>query len=192
MSSPGLLSGDQTQLPPGNPQWGLFLNGASVVLADNVVALEYLKEYTNADYPLEPGPGGTGPISFESYDHVEHPFAVTLQFSKGGSVEERTAFLNSIDSALQSMNLYDVHTPEKFYTSVSGERVGLKRTASNGASLITVDVRFTQIRISTQSSFQNTQQPGGANQINNGVAQGQALTQQQQQVLDGGGDGGFL
>jgi hypothetical protein len=50
-----LLTQDTATLPstPGTPPWGIYLNGAPVVVSDNVVDMSYKKDYTLSDYQVE-------------------------------------------------------------------------------------------------------------------------------------------
>jgi len=150
----------------GGPEWGVFLNGEQVVLADNVVALEFKERWVIADYPIEEG-------GFENYDKVQTPFSVKVRFSGGGNVSDRTVFLDSIASVMGDLELYDVVTPEKIYTSVNFEQQDYRRTAQAGAGLISVDVWFQQISVTAQAAFSDTKAPSGAAQTNNGTVQAQ-------------------
>ncbi len=136
-------------------QWGIFLNGIPVVLADNVVSLDYKQDWTVSDYPLEQG-------AFESYDKVQLPFECRVRFSCGGDVTRRQNFLDSIDAIANSLNLYTIMTPEEIYTSVNITHYDYRRTASNGVGLIVADVWAIEVRVTAQQQFQNVQNPSSA------------------------------
>lgn len=146
------------------PQWGVFLDGQQVIFSDNVVSVEYREQWITSDYQLEEG-------AFENYDKVQTPFAVKVRFSTGGDLSSRADFLASIDEVMGDLELYDVVTPEKIYTSVNFERQDYRRTAVSGAGLISVDVWFTQISQSAQAAFSDTKAPSGAAQTNSGTVQ---------------------
>lgn len=153
----------------GGPEWGVFLDGQQIVAADSVVSLEFREAWVISDYPLEEG-------AFENYDKVQTPFAVKVRFAGGGDVSSRADFLDSISSVMGDLELYDVVTPEKVYTSVNFERQDYRRTATSGAGLISVDVWFTQVNVTAQAAFSDTQAPSGAGQTNAGTVQPQATT----------------
>ena len=149
---------------PASPQWGVFLNGEPVVVADNVVSLEFREAWSLSSYPLEEG-------AFGNYDKVMTPFAVKLRFSSGGDVSARADFMDSISSVMGDLELYDVVTPERVYTSVNFERQDYRRTASSGAGLVSIDVWLTQVSVTAQAAFSDTKSPSGAAQTNGGTVQ---------------------
>lgn len=146
-----------------------FFNGTTsasgatpVVTADNVISFEYKQDWTVADFPIENG-------GFQSYNKVQNPFIARVRFSTGGSLTQRQALLNSIAAIAGTTQLFDVVTPEQIYTNVNVTHYDYKRTASEGAGLIQVDIWLAQVRINTMTTFSQTAAPSGANQINNGV-----------------------
>lgn len=146
-------------------QWGIFdSGGTAVVTGDSVEAFEEAKEYRVANYPLEQG-------AFESFNKVEVPQDVRLTFKKGGTLADRTAFLTSLDTALKSLELYDVLTPEATYTSVNIVHRDMRRTADKGATLLTVDVGLQQVRTTAQTTFTNSKDPSAAGTVNAGPVQ---------------------
>lgn len=168
---PVLLTQDSIFAPQSVPvqQWGIYSQGQPVVLADNVVELEYRQDWTIADYQMEQG-------AFESYDKVTNPFEIALAFSRGGSISDRQEFLDSIANIAGDLNLYDVFTPEVNYTNVNVRHYDYKRTATNGMGLIVVNIYVTQIRVTVTSPFTNVQNVGSNAQVNDGVAQTSTVT----------------
>ena len=146
-------------------QWGIFLDGAPVILADNVVKLEYRQGWRLSKYPQEEG-------AFATYNKVALPFEATVRFSTGGSPADRQSFLDSIAAIAGDLNLYDVVSPEQIYSSCNVIDYELVRSADSGVGLIAVDVKLEQVIISGAASFSNTQSPGAASQTNNGLVQG--------------------
>jgi hypothetical protein len=175
----GLLTSNLVAIPTNFslPQWGIFQNGIPVVLADNVVSFDYRQASTISTYPLQKG-------AFESYDKVATPFEAIVRFSAGGSEENRRSFLDSIDAIAGTLTLYDVATPEVVYTSVNVASYDYRRTSTDGAGLIQVDVRLTEIRVTATTTFSNTKSPAAANPISSGnVATGAATSAQGAQML---------
>ena len=151
-------------LGPFFPQWGIFLNGFPVVLADSVISLEYKQEWTISDYPVEQG-------AFESYDKVQTPFHARIRFATGGSEQSRQAFLDSIAAIAGTLTLFDVVTPEEVYQSVNVSHYEYNRTATSGVGLIAVDVLCIEVRVTATQTFSNTKAPSGAAPVSSGNGQ---------------------
>jgi hypothetical protein len=149
------------------PQWGLFQNGAPVVVADNVVAFDFREDWRISKAPLEGG-------AFTSYNKVQIPFGIVLRFSAGGSLANRQALLDSIEAIIGSLDLIDAVTPEKTYSSVNPTHRGYHRSAENGQGLLVVDLHCELVNESVESEFGNTQSPTGAGQVDNGQVQPQS------------------
>lgn len=189
------------------PLWGIFLDGFPVVLADNVVSLEFKQDFRVANYPVEKG-------AFSSYNKVQMPFEVRIRFSTGGSASDREAFIDSIAAVISDTNLYDVVTPEVTYFGVNLTHQDYRRVASS-VGLLSIDVWCQEIRsasLSTSASAdRNATQPNettptagtgtagsgtvsrlivqpsfpsAATQVNDGTVQAQQPTASQQQAVD--------
>jgi len=137
----------------GGPQWGLFLDGAPAVVADSVQAFGFRKSFSISTYPLEEG-------SFESYNKVQRPFTGRLRFMTGGSIADRKALLDSIDAAVDSLDLFDIITPEEIYTSVNPIAYDYDRSAVRGLGLLSVDVICEQVRTNATSAFSTSTAAG--------------------------------
>jgi hypothetical protein len=120
-------------------QWGIFLNGDPVVVADNVLSMEFRQDFKISNYPVEQG-------AFASYNKVQQPMEVKFRFSTGGSSAKRSGMLNSIASVIGDTNLYDVVTPDATYIGFNFNHQDYRRTAQEGAGLLTVDVGCEEVR----------------------------------------------
>lgn len=149
----------------GGPKWGLFLNGKTVAEADSVRSIEFRQDSKLSDYPQQKG-------AFESYNKVSSPFDARLQFTKGGTTSDRAKFLDAIDKAANSLDLYEVTTPEKVYKSANIQRYDYHRTADSGAGLLTVDLWLIEIRETVAVGFTNSKAPAGSKLKNAGTVQG--------------------
>lgn len=159
-------------------EWGIFTSGGAAVLTgDNVVALDYSRDFRVPTYPVERG-------SFESYNKVEQPIDLRLTFTKGGTVAERATFLAACDAAQKSLDLYSVATPEATYTEMNVTHVSYDRQAAKGAGLLTVEVGLQRIRAYATAAFTNTKAPGGAADINAGPVQAVTPTPPQSVAID--------
>ena len=121
------------------PLWGLYLGALPVVVAETVVDFAYDQQWVIADYPVERG-------GFESYDKVNSPFRVKIQFASGGSEASRQALLDSIAAIGDPLTLYTAVTPTAVYPSVNVESYSYHRTSRNGLGLLVVDVHLLEIR----------------------------------------------
>lgn len=161
------------------PLWGLFLNGVPVVVADTVTRMAYKQDWAIADYPVERG-------GFMSYDKVNTPFLVDLQFASGGSIAKRQALLASVEAIGDTLAKFDAVTPEKIYTSVNVARYAYQRAAAQGLGLMTVDIGLLEIREEPTGEFKAPKSPSGyaADQAGNvqSVTPGEAVSGQLSEV----------
>lgn len=162
------------------PQWGIFDSaGNPVALADSVISFEHSKEWRISDYPIEEG-------AFESYNKVETPFDQRITFAKGGTDADRADFLDAVDAAVASLELYTVTTPEVTYTGANIVRYDLTRRATAGVTLLLVDLQIREVRVTATSTFSNTKDPSGAKQQNGGTVQTGSPTAPQAAAAAGG------
>jgi hypothetical protein len=154
-----LLTADAISLLLGTPQslWNVFLDGAPAFDFQSIAGFGYKQDWVIADYPTDDG-------GFFSYDKVQLPFECHLRITSGGTEEERQALIEEVTAAANTLNLYDIVTPEKVYPSCNVSRINYDRTAERGAGMIVIDVTFQEIRSSQAAAFSNTQQPGSAGQ----------------------------
>lgn len=155
--SPGALMVADTFVGYGSgqpPVWGVFLGAQPVVIADTVTHFQYKQDWGISDYPVERG-------GFESYDKVNTPFLVQMQFVSGGGEEKRQALLNSIMAIGDTLTLYNIVTPEVVYIGVNVQRYAYRRSNNNGLGLMIVDVAFLEIREEGTTDFKNTRSPSG-------------------------------
>lgn len=148
-------------------QWGLYdQGGLPAIIADNVQSLEVALEAQISDFPVENG-------GFASYNKVIRPFDVRIAMTKGGSVEERQTFAQQVQEAWQSLDLFNVVTPEVVYLDVNV--VGVRRLVESdrGVGLMMLDVSLRKVRQTGRLAFTSTAQPASAGVSNNGAVQTQ-------------------
>lgn len=164
-------------------RWGLFTqDGELAAPADNVIAFEASLEARISDYPVAPNPSGgpTETVSFGSYNKVIVPFDIRLVLSRGGSVDDRKAFLDAIQAAWQSIELFNVVTPEQVYTDVNVVGVRRTATADRGMGLMALEIVLRKIRQTATLTFTQTKEPSGSGQVQDGSVQAaQPATAQQ-------------
>lgn len=160
LSVNGVLSADTFfgYGPGAQPLWGIFFGGTPIIAADTVTALAFEQNWAVADYPVERG-------GFESYDKVNNPARVRIQFVSGGSEEKRQALLDSIAAIGDQLALFDVVTPEAIYVGYNIDSYSYRRTSANGLGLMIVDVTMLEIReagvTDYKNDFKNPASPSG-------------------------------
>jgi hypothetical protein len=165
-------------------RWGIFdstgkplinTSGISLLSSGPVLStfsVDYSKELRVSDFPVEKG-------GFASYNKVELPGAPAVTLCLSGSAANRKAFLNAVDAAAKSTNLYSVVTPEVTYINHTIERYNYQRRSSHGATLLSVDIFLKEVRqVSAQyttastSPINSPQNPGATPTENTGQVQG--------------------
>lgn len=152
------------------PKWLITdKNGKTIINPDSVVAFEYKGESRLAGYPMEKG-------AFSTYNKVQMPYDIRLRITCGGNVAiggaggmSREVFLTTLEYMKASLDLITIVTPDMSYPSVNLENFDYRRTATNGATLITADLMFKEIRESASAVFGPAAQPGGADTASTGA-----------------------
>jgi hypothetical protein len=148
--------------------------GGGAYLSTN--AFELTGETRISDFPIEGG-------SFSNYNKVIRPLTPTVTLALAGSTTDRTAFLNQIEAARLSTDLYSVVTPEVTYHNYAVEKYNVVRRAERGATLLLVEINLLQIRQVTasfstvQTPINTPQNPDATPPSNSGMVQPQAPQQ---------------
>jgi hypothetical protein len=132
----------------------------------STASFEFAGDSPISNYPQEQG-------AFQSYDKVTLPYEIKLRLANGGSTSQRQAFLATCLSIRNSLDLYDVLTPEMTFPSVNCHHIDWRREASRGATLIVVELWFQQVPVTASTSFQNTQSAAAAGPQSLGNVQSQ-------------------
>lgn len=138
--------------------WGIFNEfGVPLLLADNVLSLQYQNQSRVVNAPIERG-------SFTSYNKVAAPYKATVQLSKGsGGTLERGAFLAQLEILAKSTLKFYIITPEYVYKSANIVGFDFVREARDGATLIKVNVHLEEIReVSVQYEEEEVTNPDDA------------------------------
>ncbi len=112
---------------------------------------------------------------FATYNKVQLPANPVVTLILDGSENDRTAFLNLINAASESTDLYSIVTPEIVYYNYNVERYTYTRRANRGATLLIVEIFLQEVREIT-ASFATVQivQPQDAAstpEVSNGITQ---------------------
>ncbi|CDH33917.1 phage baseplate protein [Xenorhabdus bovienii] len=160
--------------------WGIFNQyGIPLLLADNVISLQYQNQYRVVSAPIENG-------SFATYNKVSDPYKVTVQLTKGsGGTLERGAFLAQLEILAKSTLKFHVVTPEFVYTNAAIVGYDLAREAKDGATLIKVNVHLEEIReVRVKYDKEDVKNPDDAKKKDTGD-QTQKVESQKQRVEKG-------
>lgn len=124
----------------GPDRWAIHDDsGAVAVEFDSFLSLEYLNRNHVSDYPVEQG-------QFQTYNKVATPFDAIVSIAKGGSVQDRQTFWESVERVMASMKLYTLVTPELTYGNLTAEQHRYERRVRNGAHLAVAHIRFKEVR----------------------------------------------
>lgn len=138
------------------PQWGLFdQGGAPVIVSDSIREVEFRRSKRISTAPQTQG-------AFVSYNKVSEPFQGRVVFMQGGSDGDRNIFLNEVESALRTLELFDLVMPDIVYPSVNVIHHDFRRTAHKGLTLLAVEVWIEEVRVTGTSQFTQTASPDGA------------------------------
>ena len=187
-----LLTADSPAIQPTSrvPAWGIYKSGTSTLAinADSIVKVEYKAAARIATAPQEDG-------AFQAYDKVQTPYESRVMLTKGGSESDRAAFLDSLETAKQSTDLYDIAMPEKSYHNANIVGYSLTRSARQGVTLLLVELVFEEVRqasapqfttstgggtTTTAAAITSPAKPTGADPVNAGTKQPVAPTPAQQ------------
>lgn len=174
------------QAARAKPVWGVFdSTGKQVIFPDNVMSFDYRAEWSVSNFPVQNG-------QFASYNKVLHPFDTSIVLTKGGTENDRTAFILACENVAASLNLYTVQTPEKSYLNCNVTRMEISRKEARGAFFVSVELFFTQIvQVDAQYSSDGSQGTSTANAsvpsavpaVNQGTLQGLPPTPQTQAAV---------
>ena len=150
-----------------DPVWGIYRSdGSPLAQFDNVLSVEYAKDYRVSDFQQEQG-------AFQSYNKVETASEPRVRFSVGGDVTARQACLDALAGAVASTELFDVITPETTYLGMTLSHYDYARQEGRGVSLLIVETHLTEVRVTASSVFtaQAVQSASGSAPVNNGTVQ---------------------
>lgn len=185
---PDVLTSDDVSTPTNtaSPQWGLYKDGVAVIVANSIAVFGFKASSQISDYPVEQG-------GFASYNKVQMPFAGRVRYVTGGSLADRINFLNSVDAAKKSLDLYDLVTPEETYRNVNVTDYDYERRADN-AGLLAVDLICEEVRVTGTVAYSTTpgvkpvtkaRRSGDNDPQNDGTLQSGPATSQQINAYNG-------
>lgn len=169
-------------LNPDPQDWMILSNdGSKFVIPDTVPRFEFRGDYRVSNYPVEQG-------AFASYNKVAEPFEIRMVLVCGGlnfmqmgvakmglglgpQAMTKGAFLDSLDHMLTSTDLFTVVTPDITYKSLTLDHYDYRREATGGATMLTVEAWFKQVRVATPAQYGNPKSSSAATPVNSGTVQ---------------------
>ena len=120
--------------------WGIVNEyGIPVLLADSVASMSYDAGASVSNFPVENG-------EFRSYNKTRNPSIASVQLTKStGGTMSRGLFLTQLETFLQSPISFHIVTPEYVYMNYQIIGVNHSRSASDGATLIKVNLDLQEI-----------------------------------------------
>lgn len=117
-----------------------------VVKPDSFREFNYKNDFNVTDAPTEGG-------HFASYNKVGNPFEIGLRLTKGGTLAERTKFLDDVEKISKTTVLYKIITPERTYIRCNIVSFEVRRKEAKGAYFLgECDITFREIRAVTTAS----------------------------------------
>lgn len=198
-----LTADSRWRISPDAPQWGIFTTqGKLLIEADSVLDIGFKQDHKISSYPIQSN-------AFNSYNKVAEPFQATVRLMKGGQLKsadlakssdgllenqgmrERGDFLEAIDQASKSLDLYQVVTPERSYLNCNITSYAYRREQNKGAYQIVVDLTLEEVRqvqvsyaaTASNSISQDTQDAGAIPTVMTGKVQAQPYSAPPQQAL---------
>lgn len=165
----GVVSTVVTAAVTGNPTGG-----------PSVGEIEYRFDDRISSAPQQQG-------SFLSYNKVQNPYQGRVTYIVSGLIAQRNAFLAQLQAYRQSLTLLNLIMPEYTFTNCNIIHADVRRSASSGVSMMTVDIWVEEVRITGSSAFTTTTTAAGANIANGGAVQPAIPTAAQQSAGDPAG-----
>lgn len=172
----GIFDSDGDQLGISNSSSSILgalqsqLTGSSAPVL-STVTFDFTREVKVSDFPIEQG-------SFAAFNKVQTPANPTVSLAFSGNESSRASFINALDAACISTELFSLVTPEVQYIGYSIERYTYSRRADRGVSLLVFEISLKEVRqvsaAFTQSGappISNPQNAGATTPTNNGIIQ---------------------
>ena len=135
----------------GQNQFGTVLNQFGFGASVSTDSVSYAKETRVSEYIIERG-------GFASYNKVEMSATPSVVLNMSGSKQSLSAFLNEIDLATKSTDLYSVATPEVTYVNYNITGYNYQRKSDRGANMLSVELTLMEIR-ENSAAFTTINQP---------------------------------
>jgi hypothetical protein len=134
---------------------GIKLPASPAINPDSIVAINPREERRIASHPVEKG-------QFASYNKVSAPMQCRLIMTcNGAGSMHRDEFLTQVRKMLDSIDLYDLVTPDVTYRNMNMVGLDYQRTSASGVQLLTVEATFQEVRSTATRTVAKASAPAG-------------------------------
>lgn len=125
----------------GESKWGVYKAGTTELAMDirSVLELDISCQSQVSDYPIETA-------SFVSYNKIRLPNEYTVRITNDGSKDDRAKLIKWLGDNTSDTSIFDIICPEGRLSSVTLSAFRITRNSDSGASMLTVDCYFRQVR----------------------------------------------
>lgn len=157
---------------------GSLISGNAAILADSCISVTGTVENKVSDFPVEGG-------AFATYNKVLRPAKPIVRLAKSGGTSAFNEFLTQIDTLTNNTTLVNVVTDGFTYTNCTIESYRYTRSASQGATLVQVDIHLVAVNqvAAYFSSTINSLSPSAQSPVNTGTQQAVTPSEQTQDSL---------
>ncbi|WP_308772268.1 phage baseplate protein [uncultured Bilophila sp.] len=153
------------------PHWALISDkGTTVAPFDSMLSIDVKNENKLLSSPVEEG-------GFASYNKVASPLDIYVELAASASESGHAALLAALDKLASGTELVSLVTPDQEYRHLNIESYTVKRTATEGATLLVaelhlLEVRQVKVRVS-QAAIRSPKRPTSASKVDRGLVQAQ-------------------
>ncbi len=152
-----------------SPHWALISDkGTTVAPFDSMLSIDVKNESKLLTSPVEES-------GFASYNKVASPLDIYVELAASSSESGHAALLAALDKLASGTDLVSLVTPDKEYRFLNIESYSVKRTATEGATLLVaelhlLEVRQVKVRVS-QAAIRSPKRPTSASKVDRGQVQ---------------------
>ena len=149
--------------------WALISDkGTTVAPFDSMLSIDGKNENKLLSSPVEES-------GFASYNKVSSPLDIYVELAASASESGHAALLAALDKLASGTELVSLVTPDQEYRHLNIESYTVKRTATEGATLLVaelhlLEVRQVKVRVS-QAAIRSPKRPTSASKVDTGQKQ---------------------
>jgi hypothetical protein len=149
--------------PASFASWSILTSSfQAAITPDSFVALAMKNDSRISSHPVEQG-------QFSSYNKIGSPYELWVRMTCGGQgAMSRHEFIATLEQMQASTDLYTIITPDNLYSNANMTSYDYRREAGSGATMIIVEARFEEVRVTGVAEYQSTKSVNGANPVSYG------------------------
>ena len=143
--------------------WSILTSSyQAAITPDSFVALAMRNDSRISSHPVEQG-------QFSSYNKIGSPYEMWIRMTcSGQGAMSRHDFIATLEKMQASTDLYTIITPDNLYANANLTSYDYRREAGSGATMIIVEARFEEVRVTGTAEYQSTKSVNGANPVSYG------------------------